>query len=257
MQRWDNPAHKVLQAKVNKPGLTEIVLTNTEKETLKEWCFIHIIRSPYHRQRCVNLDKMGFRTHIHNQYLDQNRRDFITRRRQYIDAVATEKPDDFAKEVKRLGREEVEKRLMIAYEKLLKSGTLLGGSNGVDMYQRMLQSGQHRTHLKSIRGMKWVWLRSEHDFLIGDNPFDRCDSRNGLFNCPLKSETLEVFFPMGRHLCLWMHRRMRRATEIVITEAQTKELNRRQLQNCWAKAWGPRPDVFSTEGRFSQTSPIP
>jgi hypothetical protein len=256
MQQWDNPAHKVLQAKVHRPGLTEITLSPEERKALNEWLFIHLVRSPAHRQRCVNLHNAGLAVATHHQYLGQNRRALFAERRQFIHAVEINRPDEFAASIAKYGRQKVENTLMYHYDKMLSSGEVLGAKDGVNMYHQMLQSGQYRLHMKKIRGMKWTWLRTDQDFVIGDNPYDRCDSRSGAFNCGISMPNLEIFFPLGRHLCLWMHRRKRSTKEMLITEAQTKELNLRQLQNAVAKAWGSSDSVFSTEGRFSETSPI-
>ena len=257
MQQWDNPAHKVLQAKVNKPGLTTIELSGKEREILNEWFFIHIFRSPVHRQRCINLDNAGLRTLTHSQYLERDRLELITNRGQFIAMVESSEPVKFAERVKQFGRVAVENAVMDHFREKIESGAYSNASDSVDLYHHTLQSGQYRNHIGNVSDMKWTWLRSAQDFVIGDNPYDRCDSWTGEFNCGLEKPHLEVFFPLGRHLCLWMHRRKRNAAEILITEAQTKEINLRQLRNCVAKAWGSSDDIFSTEGSSSGKSPIP
>ena len=145
---------------VNKPGLTTIELSGKEREILNEWFFIHIFRSPVHRQRCINLDNASFTDLTHSQYLERDRLELITNRGQFIAMVESSEPVKFAERVKQFGRVAVENAVMDHFREKIESGAYSNASDSVDLYHHTLQSGQYRNHIGNVSDMKWTWLRS-------------------------------------------------------------------------------------------------
>jgi hypothetical protein len=117
------------------------------------------------------------------------------------------------------------------------------------VFHHMLKSGVYKEHIRNIDGMNWTWLRSKVDFVIGDNPF--CRSQRGFnnVNYPLGRKDLEVTFPIGRRLCLWMHRQKKQPSVMDIRDGRVLELNRRQIDGSHAFVWGPSEEALKPPPR--------
>jgi hypothetical protein len=251
MQKWDNDANRIIQEKI--VGQRNIQLTPTEVKSLEEWLLIFILRVPSHREIC----DVVLKAKKYNRR--KERLKILCDRSSYISNFRKDNEDHYQKLVKKMGRAKADQLIVSILIQRNNAGVVEASISGERIFHYMLTSGHHTTHLKAVKGMKWRWLHTDQEFIIGDNPL--CRTRHGyttrnptgrtIFNYGLQQRDIVITFPMSKCLCLQMDRLASNVTDIDISESQAKHLNRMQIAGAGLKARGPsvtalRPDSDGT-----------
>ena len=146
-------------------------------------------------------------------------------------------PEWIAELIDHVGQEEFtafmveQQALRIVNDKMLRI-------TGDGLYHQMLKANRMAEFLPAVQPMRWTWLRSETELVIGDNPFCRSQAGGIRFGYALNNPDLEVTFPVSKRLCLLMHRQANLPPVKNIRRMVAVELNRRQIESALALAWG-------------------
>lgn len=231
MQGWDNKAHRVLGERVWRKD--EITLSPDDKEQLLEWLTIYIIRTPWHRDLCTTqLSREGFDRKL-------ARRTLATERGRYLWRYEKDNPERYAELKRTLGKRDADALIMRVMQERVESGAIEGSITGEGVFHHMLKSGNHRKYMLPLYQMAWTWLRSDSEFVIGDNPVLRSRIGTDEYNWGIGMPDVQIHFPVSRNLCLRLQPGRGLPAELRIDEAEAERLNRMQIKSALAKAWGP------------------
>lgn len=231
-RHMDNAASKILQKKVY--GKPRIVISNEDKLILAEWLLFFAVRIPLNLEICNNMAQ-EWNANPQNT-LDALDRDIDL----IVDAVNSQNPDGVSEAVEKLGGME---HFKLVLHGLLRQQVISGQARslagGRRTFEQMHESGKHREFISDLFNLRWTWLRTDGDFILGDNPLCRWHLKSRTPNHGIRRRGIEITIPLSRKLTLWMHRNYRHADFAVCNGRRTKELNHRQMQAAFRKVYGP------------------
>ena len=250
LQQWDNRAHKILGPKIY--GRRGIRLTPDEHEIIQEWMFAFLLRSPANRRMCEAAHQNATLTaHTRDGIVAENYSNPWLVTRNY----AIKHPGGWLNFMQRYGQFNTEMGFLRNCRIRVYSGVIERQTSGTDTFHSMLRHGVE-PYLNIIRRMRWTWLHSIGDFVIGDNPFCRSNTPGTVVDYPLGREDLVVTFPFGRHLCLMLHHNPLYPYEMELPNEWVQRINRVQIASAEAKVWGPRESSLRLDASSIPRHPI-
>ena len=243
MQKLDNDAHRLIGGLIKSRG--EMRLDKEQRHALLEWLFVFVIRSTAHRDICQQINQIYDQTGATRSLMLQ---DVLENAEVFLQDARSSDPEKYAQLVAMKGsKEEADAFLIARLTSRVLNNEIPRQSNS--LFHHMLTSGVHEQQMRYISGMRWTWLRSNTDFIISDNPFCRSQRGTHNINHGFKHKDLEVTFPIGRRLTLWMHRLRKEPAFLEVRDGRVVELNRRQIEGAHAFAWGPHEGSLKPPAR--------
>jgi hypothetical protein len=222
LSKLDNQAARIYRAQI--AGKTQIMMTKEERYDFSFWLASLIIRVP----NCVkDIEAM----------LGDAKRDSS-----FLRDVILEEPERYLARLKQvmpgLCEFVINEVGELEGDKLLVQGLIRSAENGeIDIlpsrdyaFNNYLRSSGIDDFADAIASYNWVWLKSNHTFVISDNPLVRWHVPTGNFNCGLRYPGTEMTIPLGIDLCLKIEQRSSTNDGRVMPcdERQTRVYNCRQ-----------------------------
>jgi hypothetical protein len=231
-RQLDNAASKILQKKVY--GKQRIVITEEDKRILSEWLLFFAVRIPLNLEVC---------NHMARQW-NANPQNTLDALDQDIDLIVEDmkrqNPEGVSESAAKLGGLD---QFKLVLHGLLRQEVLSGRARalagGRRTFEQMQESGKHRGYIADLFKLRWTWLYTNGDFILGDNPLCRWHLESRTPNYGIQRRGIEITIPLSRKLTLWMHRNYTHADFAICNGQRTKELNNRQMQSSFRKVYGP------------------
>jgi hypothetical protein len=204
------------------------------RRVISEWLLLFLVRVPQHLEVCKDITNKWNENPANA--LNCLAEDFEL----VLSDVRTNMPERYAQAVSQLG-EDLLKR---SFYELLRTAILDRqadvDSSGRKMFDSMHRSEQERrTYARHLFNLRWTWLTTNREFIIGDNPLCRWDKRNQKPNHGLTLPSVDLTIPLTSKVTLWMHRHYRHADRALCGRDRTELLNRRQCHSALRFVYGP------------------
>jgi len=140
-----------------------------------------------------------------------------------------------------IGKEAGDKIIMDALVPLIEQGKLNYMPDAKMIFDDFINEPRMQRYATTLLGFHWVWLYSEHGFIIGDNPLCRWNDRFKKWNCGLNSRGTELTFPLSNSLCLRLQRQQPVSKGIVHCNRDlSRAYNYRQMISSVYNVYGPK-----------------
>jgi hypothetical protein len=230
-RRLDTAASRILQKKVY--GCDKIKMEGKERHTLAEWLLFFAVRIPLNLQLCTLVsDAWNADPRNALRVLDEDIDILIAN-------IKRESPGSYATSVQQLGGED---RFKHVFQSMLAAKVMAREhqeTEGRQLFEQMHISGNHLKYVHHLLKLRWTWLRSNRDFVIGDNPLCRWHTKLARGGNGFNNRDLEITIPLSKRLTLWMHRNYNHAEAATCNAKRTKELNKRQTDTAVRLVYGP------------------
>jgi len=229
-ERTDNAAARIFRTKLY--GREILPISDDEKRVLSEWLLLFAVRIPLNLQFCEHM----------TQEWEANPANSLKALDEEIDGIIACLKQQNAQDCGNAIRELGEDGFKATLHQLLRAKILAGEhlpATGQRLFEHMHLSGKHHEHTRRLYNLRWTWLKTNGEFVIGDNPLCRWDVQREVANYGLARRNLEITIPLTSRITLWMHRNYRHAEVAVCNRERTDELNQRQIISALKFAYGP------------------
>jgi hypothetical protein len=210
-----------------------------ERRKLSEWLMLFAVRVPSWRNVCHEVVQQWRANPVLSIQVLQQHIDAI------MDDLKQRTAERYEHTVRQLGEEsfklamfEILKRRIADHPEIRKV------IQGQSMFENMIESDKHRPYSRYLYNLKWTWLKTNGEFVIGDNPLCRWDHRRGGAGLAVARRHVEITIPLSRQVTLWMHRNYRHADFAICNRSRTRELNRRQIASAAQFVYGPSKEAL-------------
>lgn len=220
-RQLDTSAARILQGRVY--GQSRIELNTGEQEALAEWLVFFAVRIPRNLDLCNRISD-AWNDNPYNT-LDVLDGDFG----QIMTGIKTEFPERYEDAVEYYGSAEKFEQVfhgLLAAKLLFRQNQLVEGRK---VFEQMHTSGTHKSFIHHLLKMRWTWVRTNGEFIIGDNPLCRWHTKKKVAGHGLGNRDLEITIPLSKRVTLWMHRNYNHEGLVVCNAKRTRELNKSRL----------------------------
>lgn len=241
----DQDAAEILQGHVY--GRDRIEIPSSDKRRLAEWLASLVHRNP--KKLSAAKEFLNRVVDDPGSVLDPS----IDYASEYITAVKREAPDLWAEADAALGGEEAARAVIAAdVNEQLRTRQFKGETTAKDVFSRSINQERSATWAEMLLKFNWAWLRSDGDFIIGDDPLCQWGKRLKHIEYGLEHDDCEVTIPLARNLCLRLQRENVTDPNAVVEcdEGNRSKYNNRQLLAALRKVYGPPRQILREAERL-------
>jgi len=236
-----------------------ISLSGAERRRLAEWFATLVHRNPKKSESAKEFFKQAVADPW--SVLDPN----IDYAREYVERFKLEHPaewrkavaqvevaEELADEVQAIGAEELLRQgVMLDISEQIRLGTFKGHTSAKDIFCGTVTENRSQLWAGWMLDFSWEWLRSEHEFIVGDDPLSRWSKRLKHIEYGFNHRDCEVTIPLSRHLCLRMHRDGLPTEAVKKCDCQTtSKYNNRQILAATKKIFGSSRQMLNEKQRW-------
>lgn len=221
MGSHDNAASRVYRYSIG--NRRRIRLSSNDRLVFAKWLALFMPRVPSTAESINNaVTDTSAHLALTLEVLRENRPEVL-------ETMKTRQPDLCRQITELLGDIEGDKHLMDIAARRFELGVDKVTLNPADVYNLHVRRAPLEAASEQLLPYSWHWLRSDHGFIIGDDPFLRWHAKSQNWRVGISKE-LEITFPISSHLCLLMVRRKHRDSGQIhlCSKNLSIEYNRRQ-----------------------------
>lgn len=160
-------------------------------------------------------------------------------RKQVIEILEQTSPEAFSALKKDLGFDAAVEYAIFNFSIAVRAGRIKFTPDAKDCFGDFINTNRIENYAKRIRNRHWLWLRSDSDFIVGDNPLCRWHKNEQKWNYGIDRQGLEITIPINNRITLQIQKKQ--ASEkyfIPIDRKRVRELNWRQLMSSYKYVYG-------------------
>jgi hypothetical protein len=247
LKRMDADAANILHLYVY--GRNRVDLSVEHKRILAEWLSTLAHRNP---KQLTAAKEVLSRLLVDPEAVLDPTLDYAA---EYIDAVKREAPDLWAEVVADVGGEEAARAAVAAdVHEQIRTRQFKGQTSAKDILSRSINQQRSENWAEMLLEFNWIWLHSQHDLIIGDDPLCTWSRRLKHIEYGLAHDDCEVTIPLARDLCLLMQREdvLDPGAVVECDYVNRCKYNNRQLLSATRKVYGPSRQIVQEAQRLHE-----
>lgn len=218
----DNQAARIFRGKIR--GCKQIVLSESERFSFALWLAQFGTRVPNTREELrLLLEQERENPQITLEVVQQGRSELLQ-------IIRDRNPELYDETVNSVGKGHTEQVLITRVIQDVVLSERFPWPSPADVHQLHMRSSNVRERARILCAYDWRWLRSNHPFVIGDNPVVRWNTKRNRWNYGIARPDVEVTMPLGLNLCLLLRQDTRIKCNVLLPcdERSTRAYNLRQ-----------------------------
>lgn len=205
----DNQAARIFREKIW--GRKQVALSDSERFEFALWLSQFGTRVPNTREDLrLMLEQERENPQITLAVVQQGRSELL-------EIIRDRNPELYDETVKSVGKGHTEQVLITRIIQDIVLSERFPWPSPEDVYHLHMRSSNVRERAHIICTYDWCWLRSNHPFVIGDNPVVRWNTKRNRWNYGIARTDVEITVPLSLNLCLLLRKAPRIECDVLLS----------------------------------------